>query len=101
MENEEVVTAIHEMAEFAAMTGRTLENHKGVLARHESILEAEYRAGVSHHDAIQTLRAEVQTLGQQISTLQHSVIKNLRSLGPAHTERLASQRGQLNIGGRT
>lgn len=81
MEHEEVETAVHEMAQFAATTGRVLENHKGVLQRHEEILAAQFKAGSSHHDAIQTLRTEVQTLGQQISTLQHSVIKILQAMG--------------------
>ena len=81
MEHAEVVTAIHELADFAAVTGRAMKNHLEQLQRHETILEEEYRAGVSHHDAIQTLRAEVQTLGQQISTLQRSVIKILQAMG--------------------
>jgi hypothetical protein len=81
MEHSELETAIHEMAEFAAMTGRTLENHRSVLQRHEEILAAQHQAGASHHEMIQSLCSEVQTLGQQISTLQHSVIKILQAMG--------------------
>jgi hypothetical protein len=67
MENEEVVTAIHELTSFATETGCVLANHREQLQRHEEILHAEYKAGETHRDAIQTLRKDVQTLGEQIA----------------------------------
>jgi uncharacterized protein (DUF3084 family) len=72
---------IKELVSFAEQTGRTLQNHRDQLQRHEEILHAQFKAGRTHHDAIQELRTEVQTLGQQISTLRRSMIKILAAMG--------------------
>lgn len=81
MEHEQLVEAVHEFAQFSTATGKMLQNHLQQLQRHESILEQEYKAGVSHHDAIVQLQEHVQTLSQQIQTLQRSVIKILAAMG--------------------
>jgi hypothetical protein len=88
MEHEEVVTAIHEFAEFAATTGRTMHNHREQLQRHEEILHAQFKTGTTHHDAIQTLRKDVQDLGhlvnsqsELIASMQRAMVKILQTLG--------------------
>jgi inorganic triphosphatase YgiF len=88
MEPEQVTNAIHELAEFATTTGRTLANHRAQLQRHEEILHAEYKAGVTHHDAIAAVRQDVKALGdlvdsqsQLIQSMQRCLIKILTTLG--------------------
>jgi hypothetical protein len=88
MEHAEVVTAIHEFAEFAAMTGRTLQNHREQLQRHEEILHAQFKAGTTHHGAIEVLRKDMQSLGQLvnsqselIASMQRCLVRILQTLG--------------------
>ena len=85
MEHEEV---IRELTEFATTTGRTMHNHREQLQRHEEILHAQFKAGTTHHDAIQTLRKDVQDLGQLvnsqselIASMQRCLVKILQTLG--------------------
>jgi len=95
MEHEEIVTAIHELAEFASTTAKTLESHKGVLTRHEEILGAEYTAGVTHRDAIEALRKDMLALGNLVNSqpaliesMQRALVKVVNDLGISPEEPL-------------
>jgi hypothetical protein len=88
MEHAEVVTAIHEFAEFSAMTARTLQNHREQLQRHEEILHAQFKGGASHADAIRALRTDMQNLAelvnsqsQLVQSMQRVLLRITNSLG--------------------
>jgi hypothetical protein len=88
MEHEELVAAVHEMTDFATQTASVLQDHKKVLGRHEANLQAEYRAGVSHADAIRALRSDMQGLRdlvaaqtELVSSMQRVLVRITNSLG--------------------
>jgi len=85
VEHEEV---IRELTEFATTTGRTMHNHREQLQRHEEILHAQFKAGTTHHGAIEVLRKDMQSLGQLvnsqselIASMQRCLVRILQTLG--------------------
>jgi hypothetical protein len=85
MEHEET---IRELVDFTMTVGRTLQNHRETLARHESILAEEFKAGETHRDAILALRKDVSALSELvaaqstlIAAMQRTLVKIASDLG--------------------
>jgi hypothetical protein len=74
MEQAEIVTAVHEMAEFASKTGRSMQSHREALTRHEEILTAMHKAGVSHRDQIQALSRDLSSLGELVNSQSQLIL---------------------------
>lgn len=85
MQSEET---IQELVDFSATVGRTLQNHRETLARHESILAEEFKAGETHRDAILAIRQDVSALSELvaaqstlIAAMQRTLVKLVTDLG--------------------
>lgn len=78
MEQEQV---IEELKQFAETSSRALANHRDALARHESILHAQFKGGESHASAIKELRELVAAQSQLLGSLQRVVLRIAKSLG--------------------
>lgn len=79
--------AIKELVSFAEQTGRTLQNHRDQLQRHEEILHAQYNGGASHRDAIEVLRKDMLSLGELVNaqsvllqSMQRTLLKIVTTL---------------------
>jgi hypothetical protein len=88
MEHEQVADTLHELAEFATTTAKTLDSHKGALQRHEQILLEAFESGMSHKQAIETIRKDVSALGELVNaqsalvaSMQNALLKIAKALG--------------------
>ena len=77
----EVVATVKELKSFAIETGHVLENHREQLARHESILLAQFKGGESHHAAITELRELVAAQSQLLASMERALKRIAKAIG--------------------